>query len=493
MATDRALAPGRGPAAARLRALSGLTLFHAGMILAPLCAFVVTLVQPADYDYWWHRRTGEYIVEKLAVPYADPFAFTTAGKTWIDHEWLAQVVMYGIDATLGYLALFAFMLGLGVAAWFIIYRLLRAEGVARMQALALSMAPLVLGASHWRPRPSMFTVFFLALLLSELFAARRGERRTLWRLVPIMALWANLHGGYVIGLAVLGIFAAASLLERSEAPGWKHAAIVLGASFLATGLNPYTWRVWLYPFTYFFGDNASLQLVDEWQSADFHQLRNAPFALLLLAAMLTGGIGRRFDAFRSSLLLLFAALALQSMRHQPLFALAWAPCVGVALAERFDWWRTELPLGGRVSPLNSGLLLGAGAALAMSVFASPSGMPFRDAPSGGLRPYPEAGAAYINGHMEGAHVFNTYEWGGFLIERFEHGNRVFIDGRADLHGSLVSEYQRVYRGDRWRESFERYGVDAALLPAGAPLVKDLRADGWRTVYEDGVQVVLVAP
>ena len=98
-------------------------------------------------------------------------------------------------------------------------------------------------------------------------------------------LWANLHGGYVIGLALLAMFAAAQWWDGRGAservgPSWKHVAIVLGVAFLVAGINPYTYKLWLYPFTYLTGGNASLAQLDEWQSPDFHQARNLPLALL---------------------------------------------------------------------------------------------------------------------------------------------------------------------------------------------------------------------
>ena len=77
------------------------------VVLGPLLAFAIAIVQPVDFDYWWHARTGEYIVDELTIPRTDPFTFTANGEHWVDHEWLAQVPMYGIDATLGYFALFA--------------------------------------------------------------------------------------------------------------------------------------------------------------------------------------------------------------------------------------------------------------------------------------------------------------------------------------------------------------------------------------------------
>jgi hypothetical protein len=479
---------------ARSFALPALRLPTVALILAPLAAMTVALVQPVDFDYWWHRRTGELIAHDRIFPRTDPFAFTTDGKAWIDHEWLAQLVFYGVDSTLGYLALFAACFALGVAAWWLVRRTLLAEGVAPTQALLLSLAPLVFGAMHWRARPAMFTLFFFALVLHELFAARRGERRSIWHLALIMPLWANLHGGYVIGLALIAIFAVAQRVD-GRVPGatWRHACAVLAAGFVLTVLNPYTWRLWLYPLTYFMGENESLRRIDEWQSPDFHQIRSMPLAALLLLTIVTGVAGRRLDAWRTALLVVFGAMALQSMRHQTLFALAWAPCVAPALVERWAWWRREDVGSPGVPSFNYALLAGGAAALLMVVLVSPSGLPLRSAPVAGSMPFPEASAAYVAREHPGARIFNEYGWGGFLIERLYPTNQVYIDGRADLHGALVEEYQRVIRGDGWREAFARHGITVAIVPPSLPLVRELRGAGWTVGYANAHEAALISP
>ncbi len=460
-----------------------------------MAAVAVALAQPADFDFWWHRRTGEMIVHSLAVPRSDPYSFTVAGKAWTDHEWLSQVLIYGADGVLGYFLTFLLFMALGVAAWWLVYRLLRDEGLGGMQALALSIAPAAFGAMYWRVRPAMFTVFFVALFISEMSAARRGRRQRLWHLAPIMVLWANLHGGYVIGLVLLAMLAVAQWWDRKATtrPNWRHVLCVLGVAFLAAGLNPYTYRVWLYPLTYFAGGNASMQQVDEWQSPDFHQMRNLPLAALLIGGLLAGTNGRRFDAWRSMLVAVFGLMALQSMRHQPLFAIAWAAAAGPALLERWPWWGRERAETHGPRSVHYALLAAGAAALITVAAASPDGVPWRSPPTGGAIPYPVAGAAYIDREHPGARIFNQYEWGGYLIDRLYPRERVFIDGRADLYEGLVVEYDRLIRGRGWQEAFDRYGVDVVLLNPRLPIAGELRAAGWTAGYEDEDQVVLVKP
>ena len=193
------------------------------------------------------------------------------------------------------------------------------------------------------------------------------------------------------------------------------------------------------------------------------------------------------------LVALFGVMALQSMRHQPLFAIAWAAAAGPALLDRWPWWGATPERRTGPKMLNYGLLAAGVAALLTVVIASPNGLPLRAAPTGGAMPYPVQGAAWIDVHERGAQVFNQYEWGGYLIDRLYPAERVFIDGRADLYGPLVVDYDRIVRGDGWQESFDRYGVNVALLSPKLPLVADLKAAGWTAGYEDSDQIVLVRP
>jgi len=475
--------------AARLR------IHTVGLLLVPLAAITVAWVQPVDFDYWWHVETGEYIVRSQTIPRSDIFSFTSAGEPWVDHEWLSQVLMFAIDSTAGYAALFLAMFGLGVLAWALTYKLLREHAVGPMQALMLSAVPASFGAMYWRARPSMFTVFFCAYLLVELSRAR-DQRRSLWHLPVLMALWTNLHGGYVLGLLLMGAFALSQFADRRHVPGatpWRHAAAVLAVSFAATAVNPYTYQMWLYPLSYFHGDNASLRLIDEWRSPDFHQLRNAPLALALLSAMAVGASARRFDVWRSLLIVMFGALVLQSMRHQPLFALVWAVVVGLTLAERHAWLRSNSRRPGEPFALNWGIFLGGIAALATVIAIAPQGVHVREPATGGSYQYPVQSAAYVAALDDRVHVFNDYAWGGYLIREWYPAHQVFIDGRADVHGALVGRYVEAEAGSGWEGLFAEYDIDLALIRPGGVLAAELRDAGWKSLVRTPSETLLASP
>jgi hypothetical protein len=210
--------------------------------------------------------------------------------------------------------------------------------------------------------------------------------------------------------------------------------------------------------------------------------------------MTVGVATRRFDAWRVGLVLVFGALALQSMRHQPLFAIVWSIAVGASIIERWPVWGGAVRRDAAAGAMNWAVLAAGIAALCTVIAVSPQGLPSREPPIAGSNQLPIAGADYLLEYDPTARVFNEYAWGGYLIDRLEPvGGRVFIDGRADVYGSLVPAYVRAIRGDGWQPLFERHGVEMALLPPGVPLVRELQDAGWVPVLRDPVQVLLVSP
>jgi hypothetical protein len=193
-------------------------------------------------------------------------------------------------------------------------------------------------------------------------------------------------------------------------------------------------------------------------------------------------------------LVVFAAMTLQSMRHQPLFAVVWSVTVGLSIIERWPVWGGAVRTDGAAAVMNWGLLAGGIAALCTVIAVSPQGLPLRDPPVEGANLLPVESVDYIERTDPDARVFNEYAWGGYLIDRlYPHGGRVFIDGRADVYGAFLPPYAAATRGDGWQPLFEEHGVEMALLRPSFPLVQELTDAGWRTVVEDDVQVLLLAP
>src|SRR5262249_6652580 len=243
------------------------------VVVVFVAIFTYDLARPTDIDFWWHLRTGQLIAESGAVPRVDPFSFTAAGRPWVAHEWLWELGafhLYRLGGLRAVILLSAIILTLPYA---ILYRLLRHLGANAIAAAALVLWAAFLRLSNLGARAREFTVLVFTFFLDRLYGYRSGESVQLWLLPLLMPLWANLHGGFVFGLGLLGLFAlpetVAWLASRGPAPRRLWAVTVV--AILATGVHPLGPRVLLYPLDYYRGgDNPSFQSVTEFASPNFH-------------------------------------------------------------------------------------------------------------------------------------------------------------------------------------------------------------------------------
>src|SRR5215472_440599 len=146
----------------------------------------------SDGDFWFHLKTGEYIIRTGLVPRTDLFSFTNSGRPWIAHEWLSGAVFYLVYSLLGFNALiFIFGILTALAFWLALKRSDCHPFVSGFAALLGVWAVLpTIGV-----RPRVFTLLFASVYLYLLTQyARSGTGRAIWWLVPLMALWVNVPG-----------------------------------------------------------------------------------------------------------------------------------------------------------------------------------------------------------------------------------------------------------------------------------------------------------
>jgi hypothetical protein len=460
------------------------------LLLAPLCLLIFgwPFTVATDPDYWWHVRTGQYIFETGTIPRVDMYSYTATNHPWVAHEWLSELLFYLVSSHAGYVGnvvlfgLICVMTGLAV------YVTCRRWGMGEIGAALLMLWSQAMSLASTNVRPQVLTAFLLAVCALLLTLYRDGKTRALWPLPFLFALWVNLHGGYILGLALLGMAvvgaAFAQWLGRPERP-WALLGF-FAASALATLLNPHGVEAWLYPFTYFGAGNSSMRHIAEWQSPDFHQPIFLLFAASLVLAILVG-VGRRPLALTEVLwTVVYAALALQSIRNVPLFAVVVIPLIGARLQEELPILRESIAAWHRPA------LLVASSALVLWVALVPVLVPAKRASLQlGWTPssmgYPSGAVAYVRAHHLHGNLFNEYGWGGYLIYNLYPDWRVFIDGRADVYGNAFGERydQVVTLGQGWREVLDAYDVRVVLIPRTSPLADALASDrDWTEVYSD---------
>ena len=480
--------------------LSTRTLLLGGVMIVIASLFVTAEQDP---DFWWHIRIGRWMAENGRLPSTDIFTFTVPSHVWTDHEYLTEILMWWVYSAAGTIGI---ALAFGAVTWvgfWLMYRQVRRQPYV-IVGVGLALAAIA-GNPIWGPRAQMITFALSCLELYWLQAYLSGRSRTLLYFPLVMALWANLHGGWVIGFAWLGIAIASEavmwVLDRANPAHWAHLkflVIVSVASSVAVLATPHGLSLYLYPFNTV-GSVAQEKLIVEWFSPDFHQRYLLPFEAMILITI--GGFALKRPSMYEFLLFIAAlAFALQSVRNVALFVAATTPVLintyggwwrEYAAAKR---WRLDSPARPAFAAITAVALLVITAATALHVADSITGdkQASMDAST-----YPVAAADWLAGHPDvGTRMYNQYGWGGYLANRFypQPNRRVFIFGEAALMGDdLLNQYEDVQtlRPD-WQQVLDSYGVDYIVYNRGEALDNVLRTSSrWKLVYQDSVAVIYV--
>ena len=456
-----------------------------------------------DPDVWWHLRIGRWMVENGRLPSQDLFTHTVPGHVWTDHEYLTEVLMwllYSASGTVGLAIVFGLITWAG---FWLMYRQVRRRPFV-IVGVGLALGALA-GWPIWGPRAQMITFALSCLELYWLQGYLSGRSRALNFFPLVMAVWANLHGGWVIGFVWLGVALVSELFawawDRSNPAHRAHArflAIITGASLVAVLATPHGFNLYLYPFQTQ-GSVAQQKLIVEWFSPDFHQIYLRPFEAMVFI-VIAGFALRRPHLYDFLLTMAALGLALQSVRHVALFVAAATP---VMIATYSDYWKELATSNGwKFPPLERPLfavitgavlvLVVVVALIKIDVDVNPTTQARLDASS-----YPIGAADWLAANPSvGTRMFNQYGWGGYLANRFypEPNRKVFIFGEAELMGDpLLNEYNDVQnlRPD-WKAVLDKYHVDYVLFNRGEALSNVLATQPeWTLAYQDSVAVIYV--
>ena len=441
-------------------------------------AYTVVLFTPQllnDGDTYWHLATGAWVLRHGTVPTVDPFSYTVLGAPWHAHEWLADLAMqlaFALGGWSGVVILFGVALALALG--------LLTRHLSRWLRLVPTLVTVAVAACCISPsllaRPHLLTLPLLELWTAWLLIGRERGRAP-WAVLPLMPAWANMHGSFMLGLALLAGFTleralAAGAQERRMAGQWL---LLLGAAVVSAMATPWGWRGLAFPFQ-LLGMRA-LAGIREWQPPDLQALPPIEIALLAtLFVCLTRGV--RVSVFRTLILIAVLYLALGHARHQMLAGVVGALVLAAPLG------RT---LGLPESERRSRAVLPA--ALAVAVIVSGIRLTFPVVRSG-AEAGPIAAVAVVPPAMRARPVLNEYGFGGYLIFK---GVRPYIDGRTDLYGdAFLHHYDEMVSPDRalLERTIEGRHVQWTIFPPGSPVVPVMDAlPGWKRLYADRVAVI----
>ncbi len=477
--------------------MKSLTLPRLVTLLTFIALFAMAVRTPVDTDMYWHLRAGQFILETRTIPAADPFSWTALGTPWVDVHWLSQVILYGAYALLGMPGLALLVAVLVVMAFVFVWR--QMEGGPFMRAFVVVLAAAAAGAV-WTPRSHMATFVFTPLIGYLIYLYKWKQTDRLW-LIPIMfVLWVNLHGGYVSGFMVLAATLAGEIVnhvlgyEGPEVLSWKRWRKLLIITFISGAvllINPYTSAALQLPFkTVNIG--VLQDFIEEWAAPNFHELYQQPMLwMLLLTLVAVGWSGRRLDATDAALLVIFAYISFLARRNIGLFALICAPILSrhaTALLGRYRWGQRP-PARGHPTINWIILLLIVGAALLkVLVPIVPAAQAQAEATI-----LPAQAADWIAANRPAGKLFNSYNWGGYLLWRLWPEYPVYADGRTDVYpNAFLQEYLQIVTGQLDAPAlFDKRGIRTVIIESESPLVMQLVKSGlWREAHRDDKAAVL---
>ncbi|HEX6537755.1 MAG TPA: hypothetical protein VF155_01065 [Candidatus Dormibacteraeota bacterium] len=490
--------PATAPAALRRAARILAEPPRALLVAVIVLSAVVGLDALSDPDVWWHSLLGSWILAHGQVPQTEMFSYTANGTALAPHEWLSGVLFAAVSGAGG---MFLLAVTMGAVAWagliaIAVHGRLRGAGpvtIAIGLALGAKAAQPVLGI-----RPQVFTFTFLAitLLLVERHLRRGG--RAIWVLPPLYLVWANLHGGFVAGIAFMAIAAAVAVvawrlrlphhvpLSRSAGLGLVAAASALLACVNPQGIASYT-------FALSEATSEGRKGIIEWQPPNFADPGLWALLALVVLFLVTGLLAarhRRLAARDAVLGLIACAAALLAVRNTSVFVAVAAPMVmGWTSAAAKAWWPRR-PLRPRpVTPaavLAGGLIVAAavtGLAIAVvRVQASAS-------PAGIATVYPECAANVLQRAPARQRIFTAYADGGYIADRLWPRDTVYIYGASDAFSrALFDDYYRIASGATLQPSavqlLQQSGTTAVLFPSGTLTRQLARTPGWIRVISD---------
>jgi hypothetical protein len=491
-----------------LGAAAGAGVAYAGKIAELLCwlcsfpamlgallvgaTFAVVRSFSVDPDMWWHIRTGELILSTHRWATTDPYSYTSAGAPWMSCEWLGDVFFAVVYRLGGLRGLEVLLVMLASAVMLALYGFATSRSGNCKAAFLVSAVLLALATASFNLRPQMLGYLFLILTLIALERFRQGKQRAVWLLPILFLLWVNAHGSWIIGLGTVALYVAAGLVSFQmgslEARKWTDSErlrleIVFLLSLLAIPITPYGARLAAYPFTVASSLPISVANILEWQVMPFN-LGGGKLFLALLLGFFLAQVAFRFSWHVAELMLFLfgTAMACMHLRFLLLFVPFFAPLAATMLGRC-------MPAYNKAKDqylVNFALMVAVVIALA-HYFPSKVDMEKKV-----TEQFPVQALEYMRAHAVPGPLFNSYGFGGYMIEA---GYKTFIDGRSELfeQTGVLGDYVHItFLRPGALRVLSGYGIESCLLQRDEPFSTFLAASpDWKMVYVDQLSALYV--
>jgi len=479
--------PSRTPVLLRDRAFSFPSICA---MVAVLFIFGLCLHSLPEPDFWWHLRNGQQIVQFHTIPKFDTYTFGAAGAPWLDHEWLSEVCLFLAFKLWALRGVFALYFALAAAIYAVTFCVSLTASADSISTLLVTIVAVMLGSISFGPRPLLFGWLCMAVVLLVLERFHHGKSG-IWILPPLFALWVNFHGSWVFGIVVFGATIVSGLIEGDwgliATSRWTHRQLntlllVFATSIAALFVNPFGYRLPLYPFDLLLRQPSNMKFVEEWQSVNFGK-GSGKVALVALLALLVTSLfsGRRWRLDQVLIAVFGIWMGLSHVRLLFFLGLVMTPI----LATRLNLFPPVGPQRNR--PVINAVIIAV--MVGWIVFSLPSESALQKDVND---KFPTAALDYMQRQHITGRVFNE-DWFGGYMEWTAPGIKPFTDSRADIfvYNGTFDDYVRAVRIVKPFEVLDKYHIGYVLIGPDSPLVYVLkRSPNWRVLYSDNVAVLL---
>lgn len=444
-----------------------------------------------DSDTFWQIKVGQWIMDHRAVPHTDLYSFTKFGEPWISTSSLSQILYAAVDAHWGWAGP-VILTSLAIAATVAIFVYLVSAHFEAAHCILLAMLALLLSLHHFLARPHVLAMPMMVAWVGGMISAADRRAPPSLLLLPLMVLWTNLHGGFVLGLALI---APVALVAVWDAAPDRRASLILRWGFfavcalVASCCTPYGWNT-LFGAAKILDLGKLLSIISEWRPADFSSFGFFEASLLGLVG-LAFYRGLVLSPPRIILLLGLIYMALTHVRSIEAFAFLLPLVLAKPLADQL---RPNSVAAPRTAEFWSPPYVTVFAAITIAGAAWASTLSYMSHHKFVfVNSQTPTAAVELLKQRQAARIFNSYEFGGYLIAM---GVPAFIDGRAELYGEkfVVNYFDAVeaHKVDQLLRLLDDYQIDATLLVPTSPAAQVLdHIQGWRRLYADDTAVIHV--
>lgn len=483
------------------------------LILLSAISFLDWIESISDSDFFWHIATGRWIIDNKTLPEADPFSFTspeirtTREKFILTSYWLSQVVYYLLYSLLGYPGIMLLRVLIALSIMYFLFKRLSRKGVEPIIQLPLIILTVLIFIMNYKwERPQAFSFAFFGILLYLLDESKDRKKYVFYIIPLLMLLWANMHGGFIIGQGVLFIYIISEVANRFISGVKINKGLILTSiiGILIAFINPNIYGAIRETLT---TESSITENISEFMSTvEFFKFTGALQIPLYWLILITGSIAILYRIRKGTdvkdvlLFCIFGYFSFVHVRYIAFFVIFAIPLIGDFFSS-IRWKKVVLASLVSVSiitcvvvEIRYNILMNIKNinAFAEGNFVSPF--------------YPEQSVNFITENIKKKRIYNFYDWGGYLIWRLYPEKAVFIDGRQ-LHENAFLLSQAIDNAviepyiagiPYWKAILKSYNIDCVIIPAFRkfgdviPLFKELLFDDeWAPVFYQENSVVFV--